>query len=590
MASSLRRLRPYYRTYARLFVPGLVCAVVSAGFAVVAPIVVRYAVDDISKLVAAGQTTGTGWTFARAALLIVGLAVLSGLFSFLTRQTLVVASRHIEYDLRGALYAKLQTLEPAFFQTMSTGDVMTRATSDIEQVRRYVGPALMYASRAVTLVVLAMTVMLFGSPLLTAWALIPMPFLAVAVFFVAKLEYTRSEAIQRQYSTLTSRVQEAFAGVRVVKAYTREDAEGDAFAREAETQRQRNLAQARVSASWAPVFLVLVGLSSLLVVWKGGQEVAAGHLTVGNIAEYLIYVALMTWPVASIGFVISMVQRASASMERLNAIFDHEPAIADSPKTDASVTDIVGALAFDNVSYRFDDDAPDVLSGVSFALEPGQTLGIVGRTGSGKTTLVRMIPRLLDPTGGGVKVDGRDARTIPLAVLRSSVGFVPQDVFLFSETVGANIAFGTMDATDAQIAEAADEADLLENIERFPDGFDTVVGERGITLSGGQKQRTAIARALVRDPKILVFDDALSAVDTETERRILDRLRERFGRQTLVIVSHRLSAVQGADLILVLDEGRVVERGTHEALLAAGGAYANLYRKQLLEQELAAEA
>lgn len=590
MASPLRRLRPYYRTYARLFVPGLVCAVVSAGFAVVAPIVVRQAVDEISTFVHAGQTTGAGWAFAKPALLIVGLAVLSGLFSFLTRQTLVVASRHIEYDLRGALYAKLQTLEPAFFQTMSTGDVMTRATSDIEQVRRYVGPALMYASRAVTLVVLAMTVMLLGSPLLTAWALVPMPFLAVAVFFVAKLEYVRSEAIQRQYSTLTSRVQEAFAGIRVVKAYTREAAEGEAFAREAETQRQRNLAQARVSASWAPVFLVLVGLSSLLVVWKGGQEVAAGNLTVGNIAEYLIYVALMTWPVASIGFVISMVQRASASMERLNAIFDHEPTIANNATTDASVTAIAGALAFDDVSYRFAEDAPDVLAHVSFALEPGQTLGVVGRTGSGKTTLVRMIPRLLDPTAGVVRVDGHDARTIPLDVLRSSVGFVPQDVFLFSETVGANIAFGTMDATDAPIAAAADEADLLENVERFPEGFDTVVGERGITLSGGQKQRTAIARALIRDPKILVFDDALSAVDTETERRILDRLRERFGRQTLVIVSHRLSAVQGADLILVLDDGHVVERGTHETLLASGGAYANLYRKQLLEQELAAEA
>lgn len=588
--SSLRRLHPYYRTYARLFVPGLLYAVVSAGFAVVAPIVVRNAVDDISAFVQAGQTVGAGLTFARAAALVVGLALVSGLFSFLTRQTLVVASRHIEYDLRGALYDTLQTLEPAFFQATRTGDVMTRATSDIEQVRRYVGPALMYASRAATLVALAVTVMLLGSPLLTGWALLPMPLLALAVFFIAKYEYVRSEAIQQQYSTLTSRVQEAFAGVRVVKAYTREGGEADAFAGEAEEQRRRNLAQARVSAAWGPVFLLLIGLSSLLVVWKGGQEVAAGRLTVGNIAEYLIYVNLMMWPVASIGFVISMVQRARASMDRLAAIFDHVPAIADGPATNGAIDRIEGALSFENVSYRFAPDAPDVLSDVSFALAPGQTLGVVGRTGSGKSTLVRLIGRMLDPTAGTVRIDGHDARTIPVATLRRHLGFVPQDVFLFSESVGDNIAFGSLGATPEQIERAAEEADLLDNVRLFPEGFGTVVGERGIALSGGQKQRTAIARALVRDPRILVFDDALSAVDTQTERRILDRLRARFGQQTLVIVSHRLSAVQGADLVLVLDEGRVVERGTHEALLEAGGTYANLYRKQLLEQELAAEA
>ena len=576
----LARLNPYYRRYARLFVPGLVCAVVSAAFAVVAPILVRIVVDEIPGFLDAYRAGGEAaywpifWRLLGLGGAVVGLAVVSGFFSFLTRQTLVVASRHVEFDVREALYAHLQKLEPAFFRDLSTGDVLTRATSDVEGVRRYVGPALMYASRAVTLVVLAVVVMFLISPTLTLWALAPMPVLAVAVFFVARLEFTRSDAIQAQYAVVTSRVQEAFAGVRVMKAYTREEGEGAAFADEARRLQARNLALARVEASWTPVFVILVGLSTILVVWQGGLQVAAGRLTVGNIAEFIIYVGLMTWPVASMGFVISMVQRAAASMRRLLAVLDAVPAIRDTDATDAAVTAVEGALAFDGVAFRHTPAGPDVLADVSFALPAGGTLGVVGRTGAGKSTFVNLIPRLIDPTAGRVLVDGRDARTIPLAVLRGAVGFVPQEVFLFSDSVAGNVAFGSLNTPTEKIERAAEEADLLGNVRLFPQGFDTTVGERGITLSGGQKQRTAIARALVRDPKILVFDDALSAVDTQTERRILDHLRARYGRQTLVVVSHRVSAVQDADLILVLDEGHVAERGTHAELVGAGGAYA----------------
>ncbi len=590
--ATLSRLNPYYRTYARLFLPGLICAVISAVCAVYVPVVVRGAVDSIVAAIKtnAGHADAfgpLGKHLLRQGAFVFGLTLFSGAFSFLMRQTLVVASRHVEFDLRERLYGALQALPPAFYHELSTGDVITRATSDVEQVRRYVGPALMYAARALTLVVFAIGFMVVISPRLTLWALMPMPFLAITVFFVSRLEFARSDAIQRQYSTLTSRAQEAFAGIRVVKAYTREVGEGAAFAEEAEKLRQRNLALARVEAAWSPVFVLLIGLSTVLVVWQGGRQAIAGTVTVGNIAEFIIYVALMTWPVASMGFVISMVQRAAASMKRLLVILDAVPDIRDTEATDAGVAEIQGAITFDSVHARYGGGA-DVLDGVSFELPAGSTLGVVGRTGSGKTTLVSLLPRLLDPAEGRVLIDGRDARTIPLGVLRQHIGFVPQDVFLFSDTVGGNIAFGAMEAEAMRIEAAATEADLTENIHAFPQGFETVVGERGITLSGGQKQRTAIARALVRDPRILIFDDALSAVDTQTERRILDALRQRFGRQTLVVVSHRLSAVQDADLILVLDEGRVAERGTHAALLAHDGLYADLYRRQLLEAEIAA--
>ncbi len=595
----LARLNHFFWRYKHLFVPGLLFTVISAGFTVTVPVFVRQAVDSIPRFVQLyrvfGGTEVQGYLYGEFfvtllvfALAIVGFSLISGLFSFLMRRTVVVASRHIEYDLRNDLYAHLQRLSPRFYQRVSTGDVITRATSDIEQVRRYIGPAIMYLTRAVVIVVAAIVVMFIISPPLTFYALLPMPLLAVSVFFVAHMVHTRSEALQQQYSKLTSRVQEALSGIRVLKAYTREAGEAVAFEKESDHYRARTLDLAKVDAAWRPVFLLIVGLSQIIVVWIGGRLVVEGAITIGNIVEYIIYVALMTWPVASIGFVITMVQRASASMIRLNHILDAVPEIADGEQTDWRLTEIEGALAFDHVFFRYEEDGPWVLEDVSFEVPAGATLAVVGRTGAGKTTLVEMIPRLLDPTRGAVRIDGHDVRTLPLETLRGAIGYVTQDVFLFSDTVADNIAFGVVEADAQAVEEAAFDADLLENVRAFPEGFGTFVGERGITLSGGQKQRTSIARALIHRPRLLILDDALSAVDTSTESRILSRLRRHYGRRTVVIVSHRISAVQDADLILVLDEGRVLERGTHDELVQGDGLYASLYRKQLLEEEIEA--
>ncbi len=602
MTSALRRVRPDFWRYRRLLVPGLVCAFASALVALAVPGLVREAVDAVPRMVAvhdALRGTAAGDALARdfgralvaVGALIVGVSVVSGVFIFLMRQLVVVASRHIEFDLRNRLYAHLQTLSGAFRHRHSTGDLMTRATSDVERVRRYVGPALMYLARAVAAIVTALAVMLAISPVLTAWALLPMPLLAVAVFLVSRLIHDRTDRQQAAYSSLTSRVQEALAGVRVVKAYTQEEAWTDRVSGASADYRARSLDLALVDAAFRPVLVILIGLSTVLVVGVGGRMVVAGTLSLGNVAEFILYVTILTWPVASFGYVVSMVQQASASMERLAVILDETPEVTDPTAAVAASapSTVRGALAAENVSFRYAPDGPDVLSGVSFSVPAGTTLGIVGRTGSGKSTLVELLLRRMDPTAGRLTLDGRDLRDWPLGALRGSVGYVPQEVFLFSDTLGANVAFGALGASDEAIRAAAAEADLLTTIESFPDGLDTRVGERGVTLSGGQKQRTAIARALIRRPPVLVLDDALSAVDTRTEAAILGHLRARAGERTVVIVSHRLSAVQEADQILVLDAGRVAEHGTHASLVAAGGMYAAMARRQQIEAEIAGE-
>lgn len=514
-------------------------------------------------------------------------ALLKGLFMFFMRQTIIVMSRLIEYDLKNDIYQHYQKLDLAFYKKNKTGDLMARISEDVSQVRMYVGPAIMYAISTITLFLLVMVRMLTINAELTLYVLAPLPILALTIYYVNSRVIKKSEAVQKQLSTISSWVQESFSGIRVVKAYNREKFNQDKFAIEANQYKDRNVDLVKVNALFFPMIILLIGLSTLITIYAGGIKVFSGEITTGTIAEFIMYVNMLTWPVASIGWVTSIVQRAAASQTRINEFLSYEPSVVN--QTQESMP-IKGSLRFDNVSFVYPDSGIVAIKDISFSVDAGQSVAIIGRTGSGKSTLAALITRQYDVSSGQIYIDETPLQKINLNSLRSAIGYVPQEVFLFSETISNNIAFGfkpnhLASSEDQQaIEQAAKDAAIFESISQFPEGFNTRVGERGVTLSGGQKQRISIARAIIRKPEVLIFDDCLSAVDTATEEEVLTNLRRIMKGRTSVIIAHRISTVKHCDQIIVLDHGSIVEQGSHQDLINKDGIYAELNRKQLLEE------
>ncbi len=576
---ALLTLRHHFRRHRRKLLAGLVCILLSGAFQIALPVFVRHAIDGLQQHLSMSA-------IIRYVVLIAGSAALSGVFLYLTRQTIIVVSREIEYDMRNEFIAHVQLLSHRYFQETPTGDIMALATNDINAVRMFVGPAVMYSADTAFTTLLTLALMLSIHPLLTLYALIPLPFISWGVGALGKRIHHQFEDIQAHFGRLTTRAQENLAGMHVVKAYVREEYEIDAFRSLSWQYLKKNLRLARVQSLMMPLLGLLIGISVVVIVWLGGLEVIRGRLTLGELTQLVMYLGMLIWPMIAIGWVVNIIQRAAASAGRLNRMLDIPPEIADGVEIDRGIERIAGAIRFERASFRYSPQGPDVLSDIDLTIPAGTTLALVGYTGTGKSTLVQLLPRLFDLTGGRLLIDGHDVRTIPLAVLRANIGFVTQETFLFSDTIRANIAYGKPDATMEEIVAAAEIAQIHQNIIDFPDGYDTILGERGITLSGGQKQRTSIARAVLRKPAILVLDDALSAVDTRTEEAILERLRGVMRERTSIIISHRISTVKDADMIALLEGGRIVELGRHDELVARGGIYADLHYKQLLASEL----
>lgn len=576
MWESLHTVRKYLWKYRRGMALGGLCLVMKDVSQALQPLMIRGAVDSFR---------GGGTAFVRFALYLAGLSILKGIFQYGMRVILIGISRDIEFDLRNDLFAHLIGLSPEYYGRTRTGDIMARATNDLNAVRMMLGPGVMYWFETSLTFVLAIAIMTRVDWRLALFALLPTPFVSLAVILFGRVIHDRFEQIQAMFSDISSRVQENLAGVRMVRAFVQEKAEMRRFEELNRAYIARNIRLVRVQGIFEPLLQALIGVTFLVVLWVGGQQVLAGKISVGSFVMFNTYMGMLVWPMIALGWVVNLTQRGSASLQRINDIFKEKPSIAAPPDA-VSLGAVRGEIEFRKATVDY--GSGPALDGVELHIAAGTTVAVVGHTGSGKSTLVNLLPRLFDPTSGAVLLDGIDLRRVDPAELRRHIGFVPQETFLFSATLAGNIAFGVDDATPEQIRRAAEMAGLTADIEGFPLGYETLVGERGITLSGGQKQRTAIARALLRDPKILILDDALSAVDTLTEERILTHLAGVMRGRTVILISHRVSTVRQADLIVVLERGRVVERGTHEELLQAGGYYADLCQRQMLEEELEA--